>query len=72
MTSPQERKADGALLTALWNAVVQIVRKYTGRGPARPGNMTLAVHAPATCRRRRRSANRAPQQTTTKPPGYPR
>ena len=29
----QERKEGGALLTALSNAVVQIVREYTGRGP---------------------------------------
>jgi uncharacterized protein YbcI len=35
MTSPPERKADGALLTALSNAVVQIVREYTGRGPTK-------------------------------------
>jgi uncharacterized protein YbcI len=35
MTSPVERKADGAILTALSNAVVQIVREYTGRGPTR-------------------------------------
>jgi uncharacterized protein YbcI len=35
MTSPQERKADGAVLTALSNAVVQIVREYTGRGPSK-------------------------------------
>jgi uncharacterized protein YbcI len=34
MTSPVERKADGAILTALSNAVVQIVREYTGRGPS--------------------------------------
>ena len=33
MTSAVERKADGALLTALSNAVVHIVREYTGRGP---------------------------------------
>ena len=33
MTVPQERKMGGALLTALSNAVVQIVREYTGRGP---------------------------------------
>ena len=32
-TSPQERSASGPLLTALSNAVVQIVREYTGRGP---------------------------------------
>jgi len=35
MTSPQGLKADGALLTALSNAVVQIVREYTGRGPTK-------------------------------------
>jgi uncharacterized protein YbcI len=35
MTSPPEAKADGAVLTALSNAVVQIVRDYTGRGPTR-------------------------------------
>ena len=35
MTSSQERKVDGALLTALSNAVVQIVREYTGRGPTK-------------------------------------
>src|SRR4051794_41673632 len=33
MTSPQQPKTGGALLTALSNAVVQIVREYTGRGP---------------------------------------
>jgi uncharacterized protein YbcI len=33
MTTPQERNASGPLLTALSNAVVQIVREYTGRGP---------------------------------------
>ena len=35
MTSPQERKAEGPLLTAISNAVVQIVREYTGRGPTK-------------------------------------
>ena len=35
MTSPPEGKTDGAVLTALSNAVVQIVREYTGRGPTR-------------------------------------
>ena len=33
MTSPQDAKTSGALLTALSNAVVRIVREYTGRGP---------------------------------------
>jgi uncharacterized protein YbcI len=33
MTSPQQPKTGGALMTALSNAVVQIVREYTGRGP---------------------------------------
>ena len=33
MTTPQERGTSGPLLTALANAVVQIVREYTGRGP---------------------------------------
>src|SRR3954470_14998197 len=33
MTSPPQVKTGGALLTALSNAVVQIVREYTGRGP---------------------------------------
>jgi uncharacterized protein YbcI len=33
MTEPQERLVGGALLTALSNAVVRIVREYTGRGP---------------------------------------
>ena len=33
MSSPQQPKTGGALLTALSNAVVQIVREYTGRGP---------------------------------------
>ena len=33
MSSPQEQRTGGALLTALSNAVVQIVREYTGRGP---------------------------------------
>ena len=33
MTTSQERPTDGALLTALSNAVVHIVREYTGRGP---------------------------------------
>jgi uncharacterized protein YbcI len=28
-------KADGAVLTAISNAVVQIVREYTGRGPTK-------------------------------------
>jgi len=35
MTGPQERKPDGAVLTAISNAVVQIVREYTGRGPTK-------------------------------------
>ena len=35
MTSPPEPKADGAALTAISNAVVQIVREYTGRGPTK-------------------------------------
>ena len=34
MTSPPTR-ADGAVLTSLSNAVVQIVREYTGRGPTK-------------------------------------
>ncbi len=34
MTDPQDRKTGGALLTALSNAVVRIVREYTGRGPS--------------------------------------
>jgi uncharacterized protein YbcI len=34
MTTPLERKTGGPLLTALSNAVVQIVREYTGRGPS--------------------------------------
>ena len=33
MTESQERLVGGALLTALSNAVVRIVRDYTGRGP---------------------------------------
>jgi uncharacterized protein YbcI len=33
MTSPQEARTGGELLTALSNAVVRIVREYTGRGP---------------------------------------
>jgi uncharacterized protein YbcI len=33
MSTPQERKVGGELSTALSNAVVQIVREYTGRGP---------------------------------------
>ena len=33
MTESQERLVGGALLTALSNAVVHIVREYTGRGP---------------------------------------
>ena len=33
MTARQEQQAGGALLRALANAVVQIVREYTGRGP---------------------------------------
>jgi uncharacterized protein YbcI len=33
MSGSQELKVGGALLTALSNAVVQIVREYTGRGP---------------------------------------
>jgi uncharacterized protein YbcI len=33
MTESQERLAGGALLTAVSNAVVRIVRDYTGRGP---------------------------------------
>jgi uncharacterized protein YbcI len=35
MTNLQERKAEGPLLTAISNAVVQIVREYTGRGPTK-------------------------------------
>ena len=35
MASPPEPKADGASLTAISNAVVQIVREYTGRGPTK-------------------------------------
>ena len=35
MSVPQPRKVGGELLTALSNAVVQIVREYTGRGPTR-------------------------------------
>jgi uncharacterized protein YbcI len=33
MTNPPVRTTSGELLTALSNAVVQIVREYTGRGP---------------------------------------
>jgi uncharacterized protein YbcI len=33
MNESQQRLAGGALLTALSNAVVKIVREYTGRGP---------------------------------------
>ena len=33
MTAPQEQQVGGALLRAIANAVVQIVREYTGRGP---------------------------------------
>src|SRR3954447_9031099 len=33
MTESQQRLVGGALLTALSNAVVRIVREYTGRGP---------------------------------------
>ena len=33
MSDSQERLAGGALLAALSNAVVRIVREYTGRGP---------------------------------------
>jgi uncharacterized protein YbcI len=33
MTSLEERSTSGPLLTAISNAVVQIVREYTGRGP---------------------------------------
>ena len=33
MTARQEQQAGGILLRALANAVVQIVRDYTGRGP---------------------------------------
>src|SRR5689334_9909421 len=33
MTSSQDARASGELLTALSNAVVRIVREYTGRGP---------------------------------------
>ena len=33
MTTPQERATGGEMLTALSNAVVKIVREYTGRGP---------------------------------------
>ncbi len=33
MTGRQEQQAGGALLRAIANAVVQIVREYTGRGP---------------------------------------
>jgi len=33
--SPPEQKTGGPLLTAISNAVVQIVREYTGRGPTR-------------------------------------
>ena len=35
MTSPPEHRSDGAVLTAVSNAVVQIVREYTGRGPTK-------------------------------------
>jgi uncharacterized protein YbcI len=35
MTSASEPKVDGALLTTISNAVVQIVREYTGRGPTK-------------------------------------
>ena len=35
MTSPPEHRPDGELLTAVSNAVVQIVREYTGRGPTK-------------------------------------
>jgi uncharacterized protein YbcI len=33
MSASQERSTGGQLLTAISNAVVQIVREYTGRGP---------------------------------------
>ena len=35
MTNPPVRTTSGELLTALSNAVVQIVREYTGRGPTK-------------------------------------
>lgn len=35
MSASQERSSGGQLLTAISNAVVQIVREYTGRGPTR-------------------------------------
>jgi uncharacterized protein YbcI len=35
MTSLQDAKTSGPLLSAIANAVVQIVREYTGRGPTR-------------------------------------
>ena len=35
MPESPERLASGALLTAVANAVVRIVREYTGRGPTR-------------------------------------
>ena len=35
MTTTDERSTSGPLLAALSNAVVQIVREYTGRGPTR-------------------------------------
>jgi uncharacterized protein YbcI len=33
MSASQQRSSGGQLLTAISNAVVQIVREYTGRGP---------------------------------------
>jgi uncharacterized protein YbcI len=33
MTTPRNGRSNGQLLTAISNAVVQIVRDYTGRGP---------------------------------------
>jgi uncharacterized protein YbcI len=35
MTSPQDVRTSGPHLTAIANAVVQIVREYTGRGPTK-------------------------------------
>ena len=35
MTSPPKHRPDGEVLTAMSNAVVRIVREYTGRGPTR-------------------------------------
>jgi len=35
MSASQERSTGGQQLTAISNAVVQIVREYTGRGPTR-------------------------------------